>query len=245
MIRTPGVTTLTVIAAALLIGSTTTAAFSSSSREEETQGQVSVLAPAAQAGKDLANRALADCSKADKDVDPATCQKAAEVAQAPNVVVQTPPRRTDAELRALIAPLIPGVMKDYFTANPPPASKDATVTDADVNKIVAMTLARIQVPKDGVDGKTPTAAEIGALIAAAMPSAVKDYFTANPPPAGPKGDPGQTGAKGDQGDPGPPGPGDRLDGFTYDSGTCSLVLHFTRDGQAQSFTTPPLQNPCI
>ncbi|OZM73979.1 hypothetical protein CFN78_06740 [Amycolatopsis antarctica] len=152
---------------------------------------------------DLADRTLSDCSRDDKDVDPATCQKAAEVKREQVPVTVNVPRRSDAELRTLIVTTIrdnPGLVPaaapgepappiDYdeivrrvraLTPDPPPGPAGAAAAPVDYPLIVRTVLEQIREPEDGADGRNAFCFD----------------NPTDPKCVPPKGDPGAKGADG-------------------------------------------------
>lgn len=152
--------------------------FSSADRQQD------VVAVQAQ-GQDLATnteRCITSSASTSSDACQAAAQKAAEVKQAPTTVTVTVPRRTDAEVRDLIADTIrrnpdlvprgpagetPVVDYDRIIAAvqgrivvpAPIPGKDGETPVVDYDKIVSTVLAQIPVPKDGkpgVDGADST-----------------------------------------------------------------------------------------
>lgn len=182
-------TTRKLIAASM--GLTAVAVFLVGVKAGQANEQVAPLTVQAAAGKDLAQqteRCVGGSMSTDSDSCKQAAQKAAEVKAAPEpakVTVVTAPRRTDAEVMALLEQTLrahpdllpkgqdgkPYVLTDADKAElvalvrgeiPDPPKGDQGEKGekgdppvVDYDKIVAAVLALVPVPKDGVDGKTP------------------------------------------------------------------------------------------
>lgn len=96
------------------------------------------------------------CVQSSPSTDSPACQQAAAKAkevQAQPIIVNLPPRRTDAEIKDLIEQTI----REHPELIPRGTKGDAYVlTDADKQAIADMVLGKIPVPKDGLDGKDAT-----------------------------------------------------------------------------------------
>lgn len=127
------------------------------------------------------------------------CRQAEEVAEQPAEQVLVPP--SDEQLR----PLVQQYVAEWLERNPPRDGRDGVTPSVEtISRLIAAELAENppQDGEDGEDGRTPTAAELQPIVAAA----VEVFLEANPPPPGEDGQDGEDGEDGaDSTVPGPPG----------------------------------------
>lgn len=169
-----------------------------------------------------------ECVTTSSSTDSPACTKAVQKAkevQSQPVVVQVP-RRTDAEVKALIEQTI----REHPDLVPRgPAGEDYMLTDADKQAIADMVLGKVPVPKDGKDGEKgdPAVVDYDKIVKAvlALIPTPKDGVDGQSPAClnTPQQCVGDTGADGRGLDPARPPQFVRLEG-----GQCVLRFFYTK-----------------